>query len=125
MSTCGVSVDSSTPIIDRNHLELLVGSNFEESKELLDDLIALYEEENLPHLQDLEEACKTGDTDAATRHTHFIAGSSGNMGLARLSTYCRAVESAIRDNIEPPSLAHHQTIKELYSTSVESFKTLV
>lgn len=121
MSTCSVTVDSAHPLVDRSHLELLVGSNFEESRELLDDLISLFEEENGPHLQELRQTCESNDLDQTIRHIHFIAGSSGNMGLARLSKYCRALESAARDFSECPNAEQFEQVSELYTASIAAY----
>ena len=124
MSIYSVNVDLSNPVVDLDHLELLVGPDFEESEALLDDLISLFEEENEPHLNLLENACEISDVDATIKHVHFIAGSSGNMGLARLSKYCRAVERSVRDQTESPSPEHSSVVRELYQSSIAAFKEI-
>lgn len=81
---CSIHTDTSLPLIDKDHLELIVGPDIEGAKELLEDLVALYTEENEPHLEELGESIAGNDTEACIKHSHFIAGSSGNMGLSRL-----------------------------------------
>lgn len=127
-STEGLSVntttlvcDASIDLIDQEHLTMLVGPEPAEAGDLLDDLIALFREENEPHFDDLSQACTDSDTEAATKHIHFIAGSSGNMGLARLSTYCRAAESSLREGSTSACPELYTSIQGLYQSSIEAF----
>ena len=126
MSICNASVDESLAIVDHSHLELLVGPDLQASRDLLDELISLYEGENEPQLEDFKKALTSGDVEAATKHIHFVAGSSGNMGLARLSSFCRTLEKLLKD--EPISGGTDtivETLEELYKTSVQAFRALL
>ena len=125
MSICSIHIDTSLPIINKEHLELIVGPEIDETKELLDDLVALYIEENAPKIKDLAGAISQNDTEACIRHIHFIAGSSGNMGLSRLCKLCRSLESALRDNSLFPDKEMQTAIKGLHDESVAAYRALV
>ena len=122
MSTHSISANDSIDLIDTNHLQLLVGPDLRAAKDLLDDLALLYIEENGPQIEQLRKTCEASDTEGTINHVHFIGGSSGNMGLMRLSRYCRDVESSLRDHKDAPSTAIFETIDQLYQCSIEAFK---
>ncbi len=48
---------------------------------------------------DLVHAMRTGDSSAARRHAHSIAGAAGNVSATELSARARALESAFRDQL--------------------------
>ena len=125
MGICSIHTDTSLPLIDQEHIELIVGPDLEGAKDLLEDLIALYTEENEPHLDDLSQVIADNDIEACIKHIHFVAGSSGNMGLSRLCRLCRSLETALRDNSLTPGSEIHTAIQELYTTSVAEFRKLL
>jgi len=43
-------------------------------------------------LQDIQAACEHRQADALIKHTHYIKGSLGNMGLSRAAAFARQAE---------------------------------
>jgi len=91
-----VHYDTSAPLMDREQIDmLLMADDEEESHSLAKELFALYETESKEKLTELEQICRERDSDALRKLVHFIAGSAGNLGLARLSAFYRGIEHAI------------------------------
>ncbi len=91
-----VTYDASLPAMDREQIDmLLMADDGGETNALAKELFELYETESREKLEGLEEACERADGLALRRIVHFIAGSAGNLGLARLSSFYRNIESAI------------------------------
>ncbi len=79
-------------VLDSRQLNMLVGAAGENAAELLHDLIEVFIEENMPHVEGLRPAIDAADFTLAVKRAHFIAGSSANMGGLRLSHLCTELE---------------------------------
>ena len=83
-----------TPILDAEQVAMLR----EAGEGLLEDLIATFDEECEPRLDDVTQACGAQDAVALRESIHFIAGSAANIGLLRLAELCRNIEFQIKEN---------------------------
>jgi HPt (histidine-containing phosphotransfer) domain-containing protein len=91
-----VVYDESQPVMDREQIDMLLMADEEDgASSLAAELFELYESESREKLESLAETCDAGDADGLRKIVHFIAGSAGNLGLARLSVFLRGVECAI------------------------------
>ncbi|MBT62597.1 MAG: hypothetical protein CML13_05225 [Puniceicoccaceae bacterium] len=91
-----VKYDENSPIIDREQLDMLVVSDGrEDDLELAGELFELFANESAAKLYALPEVCSQGDANQLRNIVHFVAGSAGNLGLARLSAFYRGIEQAI------------------------------
>ncbi len=93
----GVAFDPSTPVMDREQIDMLlmVGDGEDDSTALVRELFGLFKGESSDKLKSLDSVCAANDTDELRKMVHFIAGSAGNLGLAHLSGFYRGVEQAI------------------------------
>ncbi|MEM7789812.1 MAG: Hpt domain-containing protein [Verrucomicrobiota bacterium] len=93
----GVEYDTSLPIIDLEQLEMLVlvDEDDDDSHALVRELYDLFRSESKGKLDGLASACQSGDAPAVRKIIHFVAGSAGNLGLARLCAFYRGIEKAI------------------------------
>lgn len=95
-----VIYDRDAPLVDREQLEMLFMLDEDDnSNALARELYALYRTEAVEKLAGLERICRERDAAALKNVVHFIAGSAGNLGLMRVSTFCRGIEAAIRDGV--------------------------
>lgn len=95
-----VHYDTSAPLMDREQIDmLLMADDEEESHSLAKELFTLYETESREKLTELEQICRERDSDGLRKLVHFIAGSAGNLGLARLSVFYRGIEHAIDNGV--------------------------
>lgn len=91
-----VHYESSVPVMDREQIDMLLMAEDEEvSTSLARELFDLYAAESKEKLSELNQICQDEDSDALRKLVHFIAGSAGNLGLARLSSFYRGIERAI------------------------------
>jgi HPt (histidine-containing phosphotransfer) domain-containing protein len=84
-------------VLDHEQLEVLSSINDDDSDNVLAELITLFIQENEPRFKNVQECCQKKDATELRKHVHFIAGSTANIGLQRVSTLCRQVEKAIMD----------------------------
>jgi HPt (histidine-containing phosphotransfer) domain-containing protein len=96
----GVDFDRSIPVMDREQIDMLlmVDDGEDDSTALVRELFDLFQGESADKLKDLDTVCAANDTEELRRMVHFIAGSAGNLGLARLSRFYREVEQAIDES---------------------------
>lgn len=94
-----VDFDQSIPVMDREQIDMLLmvgeGDGDDDSTALVRELFDLFQEESADKLKSLDAVCAANDTEALRRIVHFVAGSAGNLGLARLSGFYRSIEQAI------------------------------
>lgn len=95
-----VIYDSDAPLVDREQLDMLLMLDEDDnSSALVKELYVLYRTEAIEKLVELERICRECDAAALKKLVHFIAGSAGNLGLIRISVFCRGIEQAIRDGV--------------------------
>lgn len=86
------------PCLDTLQIELLLAAAGDSAKAFFDDIINTFRAECSPRIEAMAEACAAQDINVIKRHIHFIAGSSANIGLGRLSTLCRNIEKQCDDD---------------------------
>jgi len=65
---------------------------------LLETVIGLFESESLKCIAQIHEGVGAGDFDLITMGAHSLKSSSANVGAMELSSRCREIESAARNN---------------------------
>lgn len=91
-----VVFDQDLPILDRAQFEMLVmGENVSEGLELAREIFSIFAEESAAKLAELDSVCASNDLARMRYIVHFIAGSAGNLGLARLCGFYRGIEQAL------------------------------
>lgn len=91
-----VAYDPNTPAMDREQIDmLLMVEDGEDATSLVRELFDLFEGESREKLLGLDPVCESNDLAELRKIVHFVAGSAGNLGLARLSAFYRAIERAI------------------------------
>ena len=117
-----VRYDTAAPVMDREQIDsLLMADDEEEANSLARELFTLYETESREKLAGLDRICRERDGDALRKLVHFIAGSAGNLGLARLSAFYRGIEQAIDDGVLDDFEACARLIPREFELSCEGF----
>ncbi len=93
----GVCYDPELPVLEREQLEMLlmVDEDEEEGLALVREIFGLFQTESADRLFELDMVCQRNDLDALRKIVHFVAGSAGNLGLARMCGFYRGIEQAI------------------------------
>jgi two-component system, sensor histidine kinase and response regulator len=67
--------------------------NFRENyPDIVERLVALFEDSTPPLLDELAAAARNGDEDAVRRLAHKLKGGCDNVGATRMAALCRALE---------------------------------
>jgi HPt (histidine-containing phosphotransfer) domain-containing protein len=118
-----VHYDSDTPIIDHLQFNMLFkGDDGTLELALATDLVELFQTECGQKLDTLHAACAQDDARALRHIVHFIAGSAGNLGLARLHAFYRAIERAIVAKSLPDLTLCEAPIRKEYETACEALQ---
>jgi len=93
----GVNFDQSIPVMDREQIDMLlmIDDGDDDSSTLVQELFGLFKSESSDKFEKLDFVCAANDVQALRKIVHFVAGSAGNLGLARLSGFYRGIEEAI------------------------------
>lgn len=91
-------MDPNVPYLDQEQLELLTMAAGDAGFEFFDDLISTFQKECSPRIEALQKECNEKNLSEIRRNVHFIAGSSANIGLGRLSKLCRNIEKQCDNN---------------------------
>jgi len=117
-----VTYEAELPVMDREQIDmLLMVDDGEDSTKLVKELFDLFRTESIEKMKPLENVCEAGDRGEMRKIVHFVAGSAGNLGLARLSAFYRAIEYAI-DHGELVRIGHcAQPIRAAFESSCVAF----
>lgn len=115
--------------MDREQIDMLLMSDEDDAAgeggadtSLACELYVLFETESAAKLGELSAVCARGDTYALRNIVHFISGSAGNLGLARLCAFYRAIERAIDQSLLTEISACEQPIREEFEYACEAFR---
>lgn len=113
------------PLLEPERLETLVnGLEGEDRITMLDELAVLYAEENARHLHGLRSAVLLEHWSQASRHAHYIKGSSANLGLRRLAASLAELEAALR-RLQPVAVEEVDFLLQLFEDSLEAMHQTV
>jgi HPt (histidine-containing phosphotransfer) domain-containing protein len=117
-----IHYDRETPIMDHVQFDMLFkGDDGSLELELATELIELFRIECDRKLDTLTDVCAQGDADGLRHIVHFIAGSAGNLGLARLHAFYRAIERGIEANSIVDLTLCEAPIRKEYETGCAAF----
>lgn len=118
-----VHYDREAPLVDSEQIDMLFGDpETGLDTTLMRELFELFQTELTSKLDTLTDLCAKGDVDALRQVVHFIAGSAGNLGLARLCAFCRGIEGAIDDRSLVSIADCEKPIREAFAESCEAFR---
>lgn len=118
-----VTFDRDMPIIDREQIDmLLMVQDDEDTTDLVRELIELFETESRAKLIELDKVCMIDAVVDLRKMVHFVAGSAGNLGLARLAAFYRAVEQAIDSGQLIELCDAAQPIRDEFESAIAAFR---
>lgn len=122
-SISSVVFDRDCPLMDREQLDmLLMLSDDEDSTAIVRELFDLFYSESTAKLKGLNQICMANALEDLRKLVHFIAGSAGNLGLARLSEYYRAIERSIDDGSLTDISDAASPIRDKFENSSAAFR---
>jgi HPt (histidine-containing phosphotransfer) domain-containing protein len=105
--------------------ELMQMATPTESHELMSELLAMYRAEAVPHLARLTAAWAAGDAKEARSEAHYLAGSSANLGLARLAAGLRELETQAQGGQLPAYTRFTETLEAWVSEAGGAYEETV
>lgn len=119
-----VEYDLSAPVMDRELIDMLImGDGGDANVALARELFELFSTESAAKLDALDEICASGDLKRLRDAVHFVAGSAGNLGLARLAAFYRGVENAIDRGALVDISKCEASIKGEFEAAREAFRS--
>jgi HPt (histidine-containing phosphotransfer) domain-containing protein len=107
--------DSTTgPLLDPEQIKMLLESGADESIELFNEILGLFEEESDTKLREMRTARETGDIDAFGRSAHALAGSSANIGGRAVWLKAKDMENLCKAGNGQQALSMVPDLEELY-----------
>jgi len=83
---------SDEPLLDMGVIAMLKELGGAEEPELFEELVELFIKDSRHHLEELEEALRSGDSERLERTAHTLKSSSANIGARSLSRLCAQIE---------------------------------
>lgn len=111
--------------LDEEQILMLASVDEDESMSLVKSLIETFIKDNENRFDSITEACQQKNIDMLRQHTHFICGSTGNLGMTRVATLCRQAEKAMMDGNFDAFDTFSQQLKSEYLLGMASLKTRV
>lgn len=103
------------PLLDPDVIETLRSLNPEDNGEFLREIAALFVQDTLRRLEELDRNLASGDVPGFARAAHSIKGSSGNIGASALSEAARRLEAQARASGLAGVAALLQELKDQYA----------
>lgn len=111
--------------LDEEQILMLASVDEDESMSLLKSLIETFVSDNEHRFESIAEACAQKNMEILRQHTHFICGSTGNLGMTRVATLCRQAEKAMMDGNFQAFDTFSQQLKAEYALGMASLKARV
>jgi HPt (histidine-containing phosphotransfer) domain-containing protein len=117
------SIDLSSPLLDSEQVQMLISSGGDEAVDLISEILELFREESEANLSALEYRRKEGDLSEMGRAAHALAGSSANIGAARLWQSAKSLEQSAKEG-SLPEAEEIEDLKSLYEETIAVFKRI-
>jgi len=118
-----VEYDTHAPVMDREQIDMLIMSDAGDADtSLAKELFELFASESSGKLDGLAEICASGDLRAFRDVIHFVAGSAGNLGLARLAAFYRGIECAVDEGCLKDITGVEDVVRGEFEIALEAFK---
>ncbi|MGF1449469.1 MAG: Hpt domain-containing protein [Opitutales bacterium] len=118
----GYLPDESLTSVDAEQVELLNCAAEGMEAEFWEDMLTTFAQEVEPRFALIEQACTSEDAPNLRKYVHFIAGSAANLGLQRLSSFCRNVENALDDGIFTAYADCAPTLRHEYDDALNALR---
>lgn len=112
-------------VLDRGQLRILFSPDNEDAPNIISAFADLYEQEHAARLEKWKEICARCDNEALREEAHYLAGSSMNLGLQRVGTLCRNIESAIKEKNFDAFGQCYEIVKREFDAGVKALRVYV
>lgn len=120
--TLPILINMEAPYINEEQYNSLVEAGGDEAPALVQELLLLFQKENIPHLEAMEEANSYDDFKKLARHAHAVSGSSANLGAVRLANLAKEIEMAIYEKRYQNVKESMRDVRAVFEKTMEAFK---
>ena len=118
-----VHYDEQASVMDREQIDMLImGDEGDADSTLVRGLFELFSDESVAKLDGLTEICASGNLLELRNTVHFVAGSAGNLGLARLAAFYRGIEIAIDQGALTDISGIESVVRQEFEVAREAFR---
>ncbi|MCK5270774.1 MAG: Hpt domain-containing protein [Sedimentisphaerales bacterium] len=104
--------DNTVSIFDPSHLLNELG----EERELLDEILGVFQESTASDLESLREAIVSGNSDQTIRRAHKIKGAAANINAEGVRKAASDIETAVRTGSTQETNALMETLSQEFDT---------
>ena len=118
------SKSSPNPILEVSQIRsLLEGASPTECRSVIDSLIEAFKQEADQQVAILCDCDRDTDPTRIEYLAHSLSGSSGNLGMTRLSLFAKAIELNAQSSTFRIDLNLSRELRALYEASLHAFET--
>lgn len=110
------------PLIDPEQISMLVEAGADESFDLFNEILALFEEESYLKLAQLQQSVRDGNYDELGRAAHALAGSSANVGGREVWLRARDIENLCKAGRGDEAARHVPDLVSLFDETIGQLK---
>ena len=111
------------PLIDPEQISMLMEAGGDESTDLFNEILVLFEEESRNKLGQIQTAAQTRDYHTLGRAVHALAGSSANIGGREVWLFSREIENLCKDDRGEEALGRIPALLSLFEQTLDQLRT--
>ena len=119
------SDNSSQPLLDPEQIKMFLESGADESIDLFNEILCLFEEESQAKFQDMRESRESGDFERFSRAVHALAGSSANIGGKAVWLRARDMENMCKSGNGLQAVAMLDDLEGLYKETLIQMRSYI
>jgi HPt (histidine-containing phosphotransfer) domain-containing protein len=112
-------------LLDSEQIKMLLEAGADDSLDLFNELIGLYEEESQDKLEEIRRFNSAGEYDALGRAAHALAGSSANIGGREIWVKAKEVENLCKSGRGSETADLVMELESIYLETMSQLKQFV
>ena len=116
---------SPEALLDPEQIRMLLESGADDSLDLFNEILVLFEEESRSKLEEMKATRDAGDFEAFSRAAHALAGSSANIGGKVVWLMARDMENLCRGGQPEKAIAMLPELEELHKETLIQMRHFV
>ena len=112
-------------LLDPEQIAMLIEAGADNSPDLFNEILALFEEESRAKLAEMNACRESGQYESLGRAAHALAGSSANIGARQLWQDAKSVENLCREGKGPEAARQIPLLKEILDESLIQLRHFV
>lgn len=116
---------NQSQLLDPEQIQMLLEAGADDSLDLFNELISLYEEESQEKLEEISATHRDGDFDKLGRAAHALAGSSANIGGREVWQQAKEIENLCKSGKGSEAGPLLQQLRATYDETMVQLKHFI